>query len=234
MDDPEMLAQATASVVRDVVQKHLAPVVARLNALERDGAAPAQIGSSVAAMVMDAVKDAVAAIPPAEPGTPGVGVAGAMIDRDGALQLTLSDGQLVSLGRVVGTDAPGTDAVQKMVADAVAAIPPPKDGDPGRDAFRLEDFAAELADDGRTIKMSFLAGDMLREFAFKFPTVIYRGVYRPGQEWDVGDAVSCGGSLWHCGKAGTRQTPGQGDDWQLMVKRGRDAKEPVHISGAAD
>ena len=46
----------------------------------------------------------------------------------------------------------------------------------------------------------------------------------PGKTYDVGDVVTAGGSAWYCGSP-TTDAPAQSPDWQLMVKRGRDARE---------
>lgn len=105
------------------------------------------------------VIEAVAALPPAKDGEPGakgdvggagpagapglhgkdgVSLAGAMIDRTGALILTLSDGTTRELGHVVGKDVDMVavegmvDRVtHKAIAEAWAAIPEPKDGERG-------------------------------------------------------------------------------------------------------
>lgn len=95
---------------------------------------------------------------PGEAGQVGVGVAGAVIDRSGVLILTLSDGRTHELGAVVGKDGvngldgkdgePGADGrdgadgasvdmeamaeqIRQMVADEVAALPPPAKGEKG-------------------------------------------------------------------------------------------------------
>lgn len=55
------------------------------------------------------------------------------------------------------------------------------------------------------------------------PTLIYRGVWKE-QKYSKGDTVTWAGSLWHCNKD-TEMKPGENNrDWQLAVKRGRDAK----------
>ena len=51
----------------------------------------------------------------------------------------------------------------------------------------------------------------------------YRGVHVAGQAYAPGDLVTAGGSAWYC-HAPTTAAPGAGPDWQLMVKRGRDAR----------
>lgn len=52
----------------------------------------------------------------------------------------------------------------------------------------------------------------------------YLGVHVAGKTYDVGDLVTAGGSAWYCGRT-TMSEPGKSPDWQLMVKRGRDARE---------
>jgi hypothetical protein len=51
----------------------------------------------------------------------------------------------------------------------------------------------------------------------------YLGVHVAGKTYDPGDLVTAGGSAWYCGRT-TTTTPGHSPDWQLMVKRGRDAR----------
>lgn len=63
----------------------------------------------------------------------------------------------------------------------------------------------------------------------------YRGVWKEGEEYTLGDFVTLGGSLWHCNfhaygdendpNPGTKAKPGTGEDWTLAVKRGRDGKD---------
>jgi hypothetical protein len=108
-------------------------------------------------------------------GLPGAGIASALIDRDGNLILTRTDGAALNAGRVVGRDAEPVDqatiaadvsarmatelqALREQVvalrdeiartnttmadelAKAVATIPAPKDGEPGK-SVTLDDVA---------------------------------------------------------------------------------------------
>ena len=54
-------------------------------------------------------------------------------------------------------------------------------------------------------------------------TLEYLGVFEPERQYTRGNFASHNGSLWHCNCA-TRQRPGDGPDWTLAVKKGRDAK----------
>lgn len=161
--------------------------------------------AELAALVETAVKSAVDALPApkdGEAGKDGLGLANALIDRDGALVLTMTDGTAKSLGRVIG-----------------------KDGDPGKDGetFALDDFDIDQYDDGRTLKFKFTRGEVMHSFEFALPVPIYRGVFKEGESYERGDLVTWGGSLWHCDK-GTSEKPNP-DSWTLAAKRGRDGKD---------
>lgn len=150
-------------------------------------------------------------------GADGVGLAGAIIDRDGGLIITLTNGEAKALGAVVGRDGEAG-----------------KDGERGADGFSLEDFDVNLKADGRTVELSFSRGDETFTRELALPTMIYRGAYVDGKEYERGDTVTWAGSLWHCNGgettgewAGTtKDKPGEGSKaWTLAAKRGRDGKD---------
>ena len=63
------------------------------------------------------------------------------------------------------------------------------------------------------------------EQAFAMPAMVYRNVYQEGKDYQQGDVVTFGGSLWHCDKD-TQTKPGTKDsDWSLAAKKGRDGKD---------
>jgi len=51
-------------------------------------------------------------------------------------------------------------------------------------------------------------------------TLVYRGVWQAVDEYQFGDFVTWGGSIWHCDKKTTRNSPGDKStrDWTLAVK----------------
>jgi hypothetical protein len=102
-----------------------------------------------------------------------------------------------------------------------------KDGAPGvdgRDGFGLENFDMVLGEDGRTLALRFVRGDVVVERQVKLATMLYRGVWREGES-EPGDVATWGGSAWHCDQKTTEQ-PGNGSSaWKLMVKHGRDGKD---------
>lgn len=140
-----------------------------------------------------------------EKGADGVGLAGALIDRDGSLVVTLTNGEVKSLGSVVGKDgANGAD---------------------GRDGFSLEHFSAERDEDG-TITMKFADQNVSKAFQFNIPVVQYRGYWREGRKCAEGHAITHNGSLW-IAKRDTCAEPSAkaSDDWYLAVLKGRDGRD---------
>lgn len=139
-------------------------------------------------------------------GRDGIGVAGALIDRDGNLVLTLSDGGVQQLGVVTGRD--GSDG---------------KDGAPGEAGLGFDDLDI-THDGGRTFTFRMVRGEQVKEFAFTVPVVIDRGVFKEGATYQAGDGVTWGGSYW-IAQADTGDRPGTSDAFRLTVKKGRDGKD---------
>jgi hypothetical protein len=173
---------------------------------------PAQDGKSVevedvAPLIAAEVGKAVAAIPApkdGEPGKNGRGVKDLLIDREGQLVATMDDGEMKTLGPVVGRDG--------------------KPGENGHDGFSLDDFDCQPVDE-RTIKLMFTRGEVMHSFELEFPVIIDRGVYKEGESYVRGDAVTWGGSLW-IAQAETKAKPdGPDSGWRLAVKKGRDGKD---------
>jgi hypothetical protein len=147
---------------------------------------------------------------PGESGADGIGMAAALIDKDGHLVVTNTRGETFALGRVVGSDgATGKDGER---------------GADGCDGFSLDDFDTELKEDGRTVVFKFARGEVTELHEMQFPVVIDRGVYKDGSEYAKGDAATWAGSLWIAQRETTAK-PGDGDDWRLAVKKGRDGKD---------
>lgn len=147
---------------------------------------------------------------PGQDGRDGVGLAGALIDRSGALIVTLTDGTTRELGPVVGRD--GVDGKDGLT------------GERGPAGFDLESFDVEMQAGGRLMVMTFAQGDEKHIYELPIEAMIYRGMYKDDQEYLRGDAVTWAGSLWICDLPTTTK-PGDGaTDWKLAAKRGRDGK----------
>lgn len=147
----------------------------------------------IPAMIDDAVATALSNLP-----TPkdGVGLAGAHIDRDGVLTLTMTDGKQVPLGKVQGADGVGFDDIKTF--------------------FR---------EDERTLVIQFMKDDRTLEFEHELPIPIHRGVWREGNEYRKGDNVTFGGSTWIALKHEPEGKPGFGGEWMLITKKGKDGRD---------
>jgi hypothetical protein len=152
-------------------------------------------------IIHDAVAEAVAKIPPAVDGKDAAGIVAALKD-SGELVLTLQDGRLIRTG--IRDGEKGAD---------------------GRDGFGFEDMDVAVLDDDRTVELSFRRGDEEKAFTFKWPTMIYRGVWQEGVTYHPGDVVTWGGSA-HVAERETADKPDTKDGgFRLAVKRGRDGKD---------
>lgn len=248
MLDTKALAAAMAPVIREAVDKAVAaveaPLLKRIEVLEKrapEKGEPGQDGANgqdgrdgkdaepvTDAQIAAAVEAYIAANPPADgrdgvdgkdgapgeagqkgldgkDGADGVGLAGALVDRDGVLNLTLTNGEVKALGRVEGRDG--------------------ENGERGPAGFSLDDFDVKLAEDGRTVEMSFGSGEARIVRSLAVPAMIYRGTFSEGQSYAKGDTVTWAGSLWHCNEDSVEK-PGEGAKaWTLAAKRGRDGKD---------
>jgi hypothetical protein len=200
MLDIESLAGMLAPIIAEEVSKAVSPLnakIAEIEAREPVAGPPGEKGD--AGSPGENGRDGA----DGKDGEDGRGVKDLLIDRDGNLIATMDDGATKSLGLIIGKDgAPGKD---------------------GKDGFGFEDLDACVLDDDRTIELSFRRGDEEKAFTFKWPTVIYRSVFKEGEQYQQGDMVTWGGSLWHCDKATTAK-PGT-EDWTLAAKKGRDGKD---------
>lgn len=136
-----------------------------------------------------------------DPGRDAANIVEALKD-SGELVLTLQDGRLIRTG----------------IRDG-------EKGSDGRDGFGFDDMDACVLDDDRTIELSFRRGDEEKAFTFKWPSMVYRGVWSEGTTYQPGDVVTWGGSA-HVAERETDGKPDTKDSgFRLAVKRGRDGKD---------
>lgn len=159
--------------------------------------------------------------PPGEKGEKGIDGPVGKDGRDGV------DGVVGPRGEKGLDGANGRDGVdgrdgQPGVPGRDGAIGP--QGEKGLDGINGRDGTLEHATfvqvDSRTGRWLRADGSTLGEM--KSPATIYRGIFRPGDVYEEGDAVTRGGSLW-IARERTQTTPGEGaSGWQLAAKCGRD------------
>lgn len=138
---------------------------------------------------------------PGENGAEGIGLADAMIDREGSLTLVMTDGRTKSLGKVIG-----------------------KDGDRGKDGDHGLGFDdCDVTYDGeRGFTIKWQNGERVKEKTFQVPTIIDRGYWREGAEAKQGDAMTHNGTLW-IALCDTKDKPSQeSGDWRIGARKGRD------------
>ncbi|MEO7468905.1 MAG: hypothetical protein ABIV36_17955 [Sphingobium limneticum] len=222
MLDTKALAAATAAIVREHLASELAPLLAenkalreRVEALEARSveAGPAGADGQDGRDGVDG-KDGVDGQDGKDghdgaDGKDGAGIADLVIDRDGNLIASFTDGRMKHLGQVVGKDG--------------------KDGGDGKDGipFGVDDLDMTVMEDGRTLRMSFTKGDTEHAFQIPFPVVIDRGVFVDGKSYEEGDGVTWGGSFWIAQRATGAKPDSPESGWRLAVKRGRDGKDSV-------
>ena len=107
-----------AGIISEEVSKAVAAIPPPKDGKDGESVDPADVVALVAAEVSKAVEN----IPSPDNGADGVGLAGAVIARDGTLVVTLTDGTHRNLGGVVGnTGEPGRSVTAEDVAPMIAA-----------------------------------------------------------------------------------------------------------------
>jgi len=244
--DIEKFAAAVAPAVRASVERATAPLLERIAALEarelpqplkgdpgqdgRDGIDGKSVTlEDVAPMIAEAVAKAVATIPTPTNGTDGKDGVDGRDGRDGAdgASVSVEDVESMVEGRVAGWALDFERRAQGVLERAIDRIPKPADGRDGRDGvdgLGFDDLSVKH-DGERSLTLAFSRADVCKEFRVDLPVVIDRGVYKAESDYQRGDAVTWGGSLWIAQKDSPESKPGMGDGWRLAVKKGRDGKD---------
>jgi hypothetical protein len=199
----------------------------------RDGASVTL--EDVQPLIESAVARAVAALPlvpgPAgekgADGPSGVGLMDALINRDGELVVTFTDGRTKTVGRVEGKDVDPADVV-RIVTDVATktldAWPRPKDGENGADGLGFDDLTFEHDEAGR-LYLKFVKGTITKRV--RVPGLVDLKVWRAGVKYFKGDAVTHNRSLFLAQVDHPTGRPEDASgDWRLAVMRGRDAAQP--------
>ena len=162
----------------------------------------------IGAMVMDAVN----AIPAAKDGEPGA-------DGKDALQIEILPGIDSEKSYMRGTFAHHSGGLWRSFQKTT-----------GMNGWEcLVDGVASVditQDDERSFTITALqASGAKTEKTFSVPVMIYRDIFKEGEQYQPGDSVTWGGSVWYCHEQ-TTDKPGEpgAKGWKLAVKRGRDAR----------
>lgn len=238
MFDGKAFGEEIVSIVKGYLAKSLAEIVRRLDAIEARSPERGEPGLKGDRGESGPAGEPGPQGPAGERGADGKDGAGiAAILRDGArLHLELTDGRVFDAGELVRGEKGEAGPQGLPGRDGRDGAPGPagpsgrdgrdgvdgKDGAPGADGFGFDDL--DLVYDGqRTVTFRFARGDRVKEFPVKFVGMMLdREVWREG-EYEAGDVVSYGGSMF-VARRNTTQKP-EGSDWRLAVKRGRDGKD---------
>lgn len=142
-----------------------------------------------------------------EKGADGVGASGAMIDRDGALVLTMTNGEAKNLGVVVGKD--GKDGLN---------------GKDGVDGLSLESFDLEYLDESHEIRIKASAAGRVKEVRFPAGGIRPGGYWSEGTKAQAGEAWVHGGSTYFAKHPTTSKPDAKSEDWIIAARRGRDGE----------
>lgn len=136
-------------------------------------------------------------------GKDGTGLADALIDRDGALVLTMTDGRAKTLGVVVGRDG--------------------ADGKNGRDGIDFDKCVGHF-DAERGYVLTLSAGD--RSVEHVLPYMRHGGFWSEGKGAKAGESWTHDGALWIAKRDnGSKPCLENREDWILAARKGRDGKD---------
>lgn len=144
---------------------------------------------------------------PGEKGADGCGVSDLLIDREGALIATMTDGRMKSLGVVVG-----------------------KNGVDGKDGAGVDGVSLEYDETTHEVVERWSAGGTAKELRRPAGGIHAMGYWRDGTKAKANQAWTHDGSLWIARKDTTTKPCYESGDWQLAAKKGRDTKPEVRIN----
>jgi hypothetical protein len=153
-----------------------------------------------------------AAGPAGQKGADGLGLAGAMIDRDGALQITLTNGDVKNLGAIVGKDG--------------------ADGKNGVDGIGFDSFELEYLPDSHEIAIKAVCGIRTKELRYPAGGIRPAGYWREGTKAKAGEAWVHDGSLWIATKDSEAKPATSADAWIIAARKGRDGETTIKTINA--
>jgi hypothetical protein len=135
---------------------------------------------------------------PGAKGADGVGLAGAMIDRDGCLMATLTNGEVKNLGPVVGKDGIG-----------------------------FESFDMEYLPESHEVAIKASAAGRTKELRFPAGGIRPGGYWREGTKALAAQTWVHDGSMFIALKDTSEKPSTESKDWIIGARRGRDGERGV-------
>lgn len=154
----------------------------------------------------EALAAAIKSIPEPQAGKDGVSLAGAMIDREGALMVTLSNGEVKSLGKVVGKD--------------------------GLDGLSLDAFDMDYLEETHEVRVKASCAGRTKELRYPAGGLRPAGYWREGAKAKACETWVHDGSLWIAAKDTPSKPQTGSDDWIIAARKGRDGESIVKTVNA--
>jgi hypothetical protein len=139
-----------------------------------------------------------------EKGADGAGIADLMIDREGGLVATFTDGRMKNLGVVMGKDG--------------------RDGKDGADGISFDSFDMEYLPDTHEVHIKAVCAGRSKELRFPAGGIRPAGYWREGNKAQAGEAWVHDGSTYIAMHATTSKPEAKSDDWIIAARRGRDGE----------
>lgn len=221
MLDPVEFGKAMAAIVKEAT----APLLRRIEELEAKQAAPVEVdltdivkqvmGSDDMRQLVSMETEAFLADNPpqkGDAGDDGAGIADLLVDRDGKLIATFTDGRMKDLGPVIGKDG--------------------ENGKDGRDGADLTEVGLEF-DGERTVTVKGRTGEVSK----RLPIPLWRGYWSECVVAERGDILTHNGTAYIAVVDNPKCEPGVGKydhEWKVFTRKGRDgrdANKPPQASG---
>lgn len=151
---------------------------------------------------------------PGEKGADGLGLAGAMIDRDGSLLVTLTNGEVKSLGPVVGKNG--------------------VDGTNGQDGIGFDSFDIEYLPDTHEVSVKATALGRTKEARYPAGGIRPAGYWREGTKAKAGEAWVHDGSTWFATKDTNAKPSTSAEGWIIAARKGRDGETTIKTIGPVE
>lgn len=193
-----MRLELDAANVRKTIDDALAAVDERMKDIRQPEDGKSVTVDDVAPLIKTEVEKAVALIPVPKD---GAGVAGAVIDRDGNLNLTLTNGEVKNLGRVEGKD--------------------------GVDGISLDAFEMEYLPETHEVAIKAVCAGRAKELRYPAGGIRPAGYWRDGSKAKAGDVWTRNGSMWIAKRDTSASPEPKSEDWYLAVQRGKDGESIV-------
>lgn len=150
-----------------------------------------------------------------EKGADGIGLAGAMLDREGALLVTLTNGEVKSLGVVVGKD--GSHGAN---------------GKDGLDGISLDAFDMDYIEETHEVRIKASCAGRTKELRYPAGGLRPAGYWREGAKAKACETWVHDGSLWIAVKDTPSKPQTGSDDWIIAARKGRDGESIVKTVNA--